>query len=241
MTGRFLAITLMNRKLIDPGDDICTLTISQTGRGRGKRRLFNSLLAYFNLNRILREKCVTNLPYGYQLKVVRLEEYDQRTTQDCEKVESGSKVCAPPVQDMEIDKIIPHEDYDKRKSRENDIVLIRLKKHAALGQFVSPVSIPHGEKLQKVNSKEGNRLIVAGWGRLAYDSPDSAPVPDSEGPLMMPLRPKSLGGPIRIFQLGVVSLGPSRCCHAGQPALYSKISEFMTCDFIFTSDNYVTL
>lgn len=50
---------------------------------------------------------------------------------------------------------------------------------------------------------------------------------DSGGPLMMPLRPKSLGSAVRIFQLGVVSLGPSRCGHAGQPALYTKISHFL--------------
>lgn len=68
-------------------------------------------------------------------KTVRLGEYDQRTKIDCEDTESGRKLCAPPVQDMDIEQVIPHEEYDKRKSRENDIALIRLKKHAALGRM----------------------------------------------------------------------------------------------------------
>lgn len=35
---------------------------------------------------------------------------------------------------MEVEEIVPHEDYDKSKSRENDIALVRLKKNAALGR-----------------------------------------------------------------------------------------------------------
>lgn len=61
-------------------------------------------------------------------------EYDQRNNIDCEQTESGRNLCAPPLQDMEIEQVIPHEEYDKTKSRENDIALIRLKKHAALGR-----------------------------------------------------------------------------------------------------------
>lgn len=67
-------------------------------------------------------------------KTIRLGEYDQRNNVDCERTESGRNMCAPPVQDMEIDQVIAHEEYDKSKSRENDIALIRLKKHAALGR-----------------------------------------------------------------------------------------------------------
>lgn len=44
---------------------------------------------------------------------------------------------------------------------------------------------------------------------------------------MLPLMPKSLGGAIRIFQYGVVSLGPKECAKDGQPALYTKVSNFL--------------
>lgn len=40
--------------------------------------------------------------------------------------------------------------------------------------YVSPVCLPHGQKLQRSNGE--NKVFVAGWGRLAYDSPENAPV-----------------------------------------------------------------
>jgi hypothetical protein len=39
----------------------------------------------------------------------------------------GDKVCAAPVQDMEIESVLPHADY---KKGEHDIALIRLSKDA---------------------------------------------------------------------------------------------------------------
>jgi len=50
---------------------------------------------------------------------------------------------------------------------------------------------------------------------------------DSGGPLMLPFRAKSVEGAVRVFQFGIVSLGPSKCETAGLPALYTKVSYFM--------------
>lgn len=39
---------------------------------------------------------------------------------------------------------------------------------------MSPVCIPHGEKLARAGTE--NQAFVSGWGRLAYDNPENAPV-----------------------------------------------------------------
>lgn len=50
---------------------------------------------------------------------VRLGEHDLRTERDCQDV------CAPPVQDIAVEEIIPHPRY--RRPEKNDIGLIRLQ------------------------------------------------------------------------------------------------------------------
>jgi hypothetical protein len=54
-----------------------------------------------------------------------LGEYDSRTNPDC----SADGVCADPVLDMQIEKVVLHEHYfqDPVKGPRNDIALLRLK------------------------------------------------------------------------------------------------------------------
>ena len=48
---------------------------------------------------------------------------------DCAK-DSFPKECAPPVQNFDIEKIIPHESYNSPNPFQNDIALVRLDRDA---------------------------------------------------------------------------------------------------------------
>ena len=63
---------------------------------------------------------------------VRLGEWDLSSDKDCQ-----GEVCSSPVQDIEIEEIIPHENYLPRgKSQSHDISLIRLKEEAKLNRNI---------------------------------------------------------------------------------------------------------
>ncbi|XP_021951669.1 CLIP domain-containing serine protease 2 isoform X2 [Folsomia candida] len=205
--------------------------------------------------------CVSGLPAGFLPTIIRVGEYNQTADVDC-----AENVCAPKAQNIPIAETIAHESYDVTEKKENDIAIIRMKKHVALGPFVAPICLPHGERLQKVSV----RPWVAGWGRTTADNPDQTAVlqhvsvpfqsmekcnelygaalgnevddgrfcaggekgkdsckGDSGGPLMLALKAKSANWALRVFQFGVVSLGPKDCDTSAFPALYTKVSHFM--------------
>jgi hypothetical protein len=64
---------------------------------------------------------------------VRVGEHDIRTTIDCEEDDDGEEVCAPPVQDLTIEKVTFHPEYDPT-FHTNDIAVIR----------VSPINLSLG-------------------------------------------------------------------------------------------------
>lgn len=57
-------------------------------------------------------------------KVIRLGEHSSNTTEDCDE-----EICSLPVQDISVDKLLMHPEYDNNKVK-NDISLIRLTKEA---------------------------------------------------------------------------------------------------------------
>jgi hypothetical protein len=61
---------------------------------------------------------------------VRVGEYNQSNP----KLDCADNVCAPKKQDISITTVIPHERYDLDDKKQNDIALIRLQKHAAMGR-----------------------------------------------------------------------------------------------------------
>jgi hypothetical protein len=63
---------------------------------------------------------------------VRVGEHDIRTTTDCEE-EGGEEVCAPPFQDLTIEKVTFHPEFDPTLHT-NDIAVIR----------VSPINLSLG-------------------------------------------------------------------------------------------------
>ena len=69
--------------------------------------------------------CITNLPFGFQVVGVRLGEHDRSSDVDCVKIDENQNQCNPPVQDINIEKLIPHPNYNTPRYA-NDGGLIRL-------------------------------------------------------------------------------------------------------------------
>lgn len=67
--------------------------------------------------------CITNLPHGYRVTAIRLGEYDLQTNPDCDP--DNAFECNPPVQDIEVEQLIPHPKYNNPRYS-NDIGLVRL-------------------------------------------------------------------------------------------------------------------
>lgn len=67
--------------------------------------------------------CITNLPHGFNVIAIRLGEYDMRTNPDCDP--SDITTCNLPVQDIEVEKLIPHAGYNNPRYN-NDIGLVKL-------------------------------------------------------------------------------------------------------------------
>lgn len=100
------------------------------------------------------------LPSGYTLTLVRLGEWNLDTNPDCD-----SHDCADPVQDITIDEITRHPDYNLNGNEHNDIALLRLTHPVKLSYFVKPICLPSVAALRETNQDAGNRFVVAGWGR----------------------------------------------------------------------------
>ncbi|CAB3249017.1 unnamed protein product [Arctia plantaginis] len=113
--------------------------------------------------------CVQKYDYGPVLTKIRVGEHDIRKDPDCEL-----SVCAPPVQDVAVKKIVPHPDFNK-PAFHNDLAMIELEKPVTLNNYVAPVCLPRTkEQLQTFNM--GEVLTVAGWGKMNMTTEDRADV-----------------------------------------------------------------
>lgn len=102
----------------------------------------------------------SDLPSSWQLSQVRLGEWNTSTETDC--VEGD---CSGPVQDIPVQQIIAHENYDPNdKDQQNDIALLRLSRNAQFNDFVSPICLPTSNELRQ-NEFESDYMEVAGWGK----------------------------------------------------------------------------
>ncbi|KFB52515.1 AGAP009214-PA-like protein [Anopheles sinensis] len=91
------------------------------------------------------------------IDTVRLGEYDLSKSRDCDTRED---VCAPPPQDIRIERTIIHEQYSARR-KVNDIALLRLARDATKNENVIPICLPVTPELQQTALKF---FFVAGWG-----------------------------------------------------------------------------
>ena len=97
---------------------------------------------------------------------VRVGEHDLRTDPDCT---SNGTPC-PSVQNLGIEKVILHPEYNKPKMYMNDIALLKLDKDIEYNTMVQPVCLPwwdDHEDYTRNASFNGHKteLEVAGWGR----------------------------------------------------------------------------
>lgn len=99
---------------------------------------------------------------------VRLGELDERKDPDCDE----ESVCAGPVQDLSIEKTIPHSDYSFTKNAiRNDIALLRLSSPANIKQKnIKTICLP----FQQETTKGPFPWIVVGWG--ATENSTASPI-----------------------------------------------------------------
>ncbi|CAH1283065.1 unnamed protein product [Diabrotica balteata] len=102
--------------------------------------------------------CISNL--DTPLLGVRVGEYNTRTRRDCVIAIDGSEKCIKdPVQDLAIEEIIPHPQFNATIIS-NDIGLLRVAKINLDVESARPVCLPLGEH----RTDEFTRVTVTGWG-----------------------------------------------------------------------------
>jgi secreted trypsin-like serine protease len=94
---------------------------------------------------------------------VRLGEWNQATDIDCSGPEDDLNCVTEPVQNIKIQSLIFHDDWDADQQI-NDIALIRLEARAIYNNYVSPICLPYTDELRSYNLTNMKRLTVAGWG-----------------------------------------------------------------------------
>lgn len=105
---------------------------------------------------------------------MRLGEHTISTEKDCDDPEN-EKTCNPPVQDIEIERIITHEGHDNKK-KINDIALIRLKEAADIDrQNIATICLPMKteQKIENIENDPGEdvkTMIISGWGKTEKQS-----------------------------------------------------------------------
>lgn len=106
--------------------------------------------------------CVTGIPKDWKIVGVRLGEHDLRSDPDCEE-EGPYKLCADPHQDLQIEQIIVHEDYNAtRKDHWNDIALIRLERNVIFSEYINPICLPV-EEADRQRNNTGRKAVEVGW------------------------------------------------------------------------------
>lgn len=112
----------------------------------------------------------SNANTNFRLKSARLGEYNINTDPDCDPQHRSD--CADPVQNIPIEREIPHEGYNLQTLR-NDIALLRLARKAKFNYYVKPICLPIDANLQDDTITVGQKFDVAGWGRTewGYKSP----------------------------------------------------------------------
>ena len=97
---------------------------------------------------------------NFELKGVRLGEYNLKTNPDCGEGVTEDYICAPKVLDVGIEQQIVHELFNGNKH--NDIALLKLSQHVEYSNFIKPICLPFGDFFQTTDSLN---FIVTGFGR----------------------------------------------------------------------------
>jgi secreted trypsin-like serine protease len=147
---------------------------------------------------------------------VRVGEHDIRTTTDCEE-EGGEEVCAPPFQDLTIEKVTFHPEYTGWRYTETG------RPSPDLLQVELPI-VPLGEckviykNLPTPITLNDNQICAGGKRSSDFCGGNGG------GPL------HALGllfGEVRRVQQGIVSFGPTRCGEEPIPGVYTRVAAYM--------------
>ncbi|KFB52513.1 AGAP009220-PA-like protein [Anopheles sinensis] len=188
--------------------------------------------------------CVRNR----ELEYVRLGELDLNQTIDCEP---QSDFCAAEPQDIAIERVIIHEEYNSRR-KVNDIALLRLAKPALLNditpametalstflvagwgstenslfsdklQFTLVNLVTKDDCLTRLQEEAGNvRLYDTQVCAIGARALSDNCVGDSGGPL------KTVSKTARIVQYGVVSFGLASCGKKTAPGVYTRVESYI--------------
>ncbi|KAL7736890.1 hypothetical protein ACLKA6_008770 [Drosophila palustris] len=104
---------------------------------------------------------------------VRLGEHNTTSETDCVR-RRGRDICAPPVENFEIDRVFLHEQYSTG-SAHNDIALVKLKSEAKITESIRPICLPVNETIQR-NVETLERFYIAGWGKTENETSSEVPL-----------------------------------------------------------------
>jgi len=116
--------------------------------------------------------CVTGLPSSMRLGGVRVGEHDLRKDPDCERCSS--------VQNLGIEQVIFHPDYNKPHNFMNDIALLKLDREVEYNDNTQPICLPWWDDHEDytLNTFAGRPTVVevAGWGATGPRGTDPAQI-----------------------------------------------------------------
>lgn len=103
---------------------------------------------------------------------VRLGEHTISTDQDCDFADDPDtcNTDEPPLQDIEIEKVIPNDNFDEHQ-RTSDIALLKLQREVLLKNIrgVETICLPvrPQQNIENLPKDKNNKLVmtIAGWGR----------------------------------------------------------------------------
>ncbi|XP_052866357.1 CLIP domain-containing serine protease HP8-like [Anopheles cruzii] len=100
---------------------------------------------------------VTQFDSFGRLTYVRLGEYNSSTENDCSLLSEQGETCAPPAQDIMVDAVIIHPEYNMFR-QVNNIALVQMRTPANVnGLSVLPICI------NQQNQAEDSLLLISSW------------------------------------------------------------------------------
>ncbi|XP_053945512.1 serine protease grass-like [Anastrepha ludens] len=91
---------------------------------------------------------------------VRLGEHDLTEEEDCITV-NQRRICAPPVEDIGVEKTIPHPDFNNAR-KTNDVALVKLARSVQFKKHIKPICLPIIPEAAQI--PRDRRFFIAGWG-----------------------------------------------------------------------------
>lgn len=158
--------------------------------------------------------CISAIPETWVPVRVRLGEWDTETDMDCEVDSRGNRDCSDPHIDVDIEKVISHENYvASSKSQPYDIALIRLARSIPYTDFIRPICLPLKDILKR-SSFEGSVMDVSGWGKTEHGTSSNVKL-KAEVPIV------TLSDCQRVYSQRSVDLTNSQMCAGGQQGIDS--------------------